>query len=279
MGISTVVAIIIGILAVIGIVLFGVLFGYLYWWRIARAQPRLSGVLAMTGLDAPVDVLRDKHGVPHIYAITRADLFRTQGFVHAQDRMWQMEQNRRIAAGTLAELFGEAALDADRFSRTVGFLRAAQREYDALDDETRAVLSWYAEGVNAYITSRLGRLAPELNLLGACAVDAAGQPRLSQTGGMGTERQLGKRIGAAATACRKRSVPSLGTGAERIAANACHPRGRWRAARAPCLCRRAAAQHYGAAQAVGGWVARGAGKQRVGGCAQAQPHAQGRAGE
>ena len=167
MGISTVVAIIIGILAVIGIVLFGVLFGYLYWWRIARAQPRLSGVLAMTGLDAPVDVLRDKHGVPHIYAITRADLFRTQGFVHAQDRMWQMEQNRRIAAGTLAELFGEAALDADRFSRTVGFLRAAQREYDALDDETRAVLSWYAEGVNAYITSRLGRLAPELNLLGA----------------------------------------------------------------------------------------------------------------
>lgn len=166
MGISTIVAAIL-IVVVIGFVLFGVLFGYLYWWRIARAQPRHNGALTMAGLDAPVEVLRDKHGVPHIYATNKGDLFRAQGFVHAQDRMWQMEQNRRIASGTLAELFGEAALDADRFSRVVGFRRAAQRELEALDEATSAALDWYAEGVNAYIASRPGRLAPELNLLGA----------------------------------------------------------------------------------------------------------------
>ena len=167
MGISTAVALILAILVSSAFVAAAVLFGYLYWWRIARAQPRLSGTLTLAGLDAPVEILRDKHGVPHLYAKSRADLFRAQGIVHAQDRMWQMEQDRRIATGTLAELFGEAALDADRFSRTVGFRRAAQLELDGLDEVARATLAWYAEGVNAYIASRPGRLAPELGLLGA----------------------------------------------------------------------------------------------------------------
>lgn len=138
---------------------------YLYWWQIARAQPRLEGTLTLPGLDAPVEVLRDKHGVPHIYARSRADLFRAQGFVHAQDRFWQMEQQRRIARGTLAEIFGEPALEADRFSRTVGFLRAAEAELAALDAGTRAVLDWYTAGVNAYMAARPGRLAAEVNLL------------------------------------------------------------------------------------------------------------------
>jgi penicillin amidase len=112
-----------------------------------------------------VEILRDKHGVPHIYAQTLADLIRAQGFVHAQDRLWQMEQNRRIARGTLAEVFGEPALDADRFSRIVGFWRAAEAEVALLDDETRQWLTWYAEGVNAYIDQRPGRLGAEFNLL------------------------------------------------------------------------------------------------------------------
>jgi penicillin amidase len=80
-------------------------------------------------------VLRDQHGIPYIYAETTADLFRAQGFVHAQDRLWQMEQNRRIGRGTLAEVFGEAALDADRFSRIIGFLRAAETELAAATDD------------------------------------------------------------------------------------------------------------------------------------------------
>ena len=112
-----------------------------------------------------MEVLRDQHGIPHIYAQTEADLWRAQGFTHAQDRLWQMEQNRRVAQGRLAELFGKVALDVDRFSRIVGFRRAAQVELDALDEVTITTLHHYCQGVNAYIRSRKGKLAAELNLL------------------------------------------------------------------------------------------------------------------
>ena len=104
------------VLAVIG----GVLFFYIYWWRMQRPAPQLDGTVIVQGLDRPVEVVRDKHGIPHIFAETEADLYRTLGYVHAQDRFWQMEQMRRTAQGRLAEIFGEAALDADRFCRIVG---------------------------------------------------------------------------------------------------------------------------------------------------------------
>ncbi len=142
-----------------------IFFFYLYYWLIQRAMPNLDGKLSIAGLQAPVEIRRDKYGIPHIYAQNRDDLFRAQGFVHAQDRLWQMEQNRRIAQGTLAEVFGEPALDADRFSRIIGFWRAAEAELATLDSETRQVLDCYATGVNAYIAARPGRLAAELNLL------------------------------------------------------------------------------------------------------------------
>ena len=138
---------------------------YLYWWSIQRSNPQLDGTLTSDCFHATVEIKRDKHGVPHIYAQNRADLFRAQGFVHAQDRRWQMEQNRRIAQGTLAEVYGEAALDADRFSRTIGFWRAAEAELATLDEETRQILDWYAEGVNAYTDSRPRRFGAEFNLL------------------------------------------------------------------------------------------------------------------
>jgi len=140
-------------------------FLYLYWWSIQRSNPQLDGTLAVDCFDAPVEILRDKHGIPHIYAQNRADLFRAQGYVHAQDRRWQMEQNRRIARGTLAEVYGAAALDADRFSRTIGFWRAAEAELAALDSETRQILEWYTEGVNSYVASRPRRFGAEFNLL------------------------------------------------------------------------------------------------------------------
>jgi penicillin amidase len=152
-------------LLVLFLVLLGLFFFYLYYWQIQRAMPQLSGELRLSGLTAPVEVRRDKHGVPHIYAQNRADLFRAQGFVHAQDRFWQMEQNRRVASGRLAEVFGEAALHADRFSRIIGFRRAAQAELAQIDAETRQVLDCYAEGVNVYLQSRPRRVAAELNLL------------------------------------------------------------------------------------------------------------------
>ncbi|HYM50429.1 MAG TPA: penicillin acylase family protein [Candidatus Limnocylindrales bacterium] len=107
--------------------------------------------LATAGLRAPVEILIDRSGVPHLYAAGSADLFFAQGYVHARDRFWQMELNRRIARGTLAELFGTAVLDTDRFLRRLGFARHAERDLRQLDPESRARLDAYTAGVNAYL--------------------------------------------------------------------------------------------------------------------------------
>ncbi len=147
------------------VLLGGGLIVYIYWWLVQRPAPQLEGELDLPELDATVEILRDRHGIPHVYAQNEADLWRAQGFTHAQDRLWQMELNRRVAHGRLAELFGEAALDVDRFSRIVGFHRAAQAELDALDEATIAIMRHYCQGVNAYIRSRKGKLAAEFNLL------------------------------------------------------------------------------------------------------------------
>ncbi len=147
------------------IALAGGLFTYVYWWLIQRPLPQREGSLSISGLSAPVEILRDKHGVPHLYAQTAPDLWRAQGFVHAQDRLWQMEQQRRIASGTLAELFGKAALDVDRFSRVIGFRRSAADEWEILQPEARTALEAYVAGINAYIESRPHRLGAEFNLL------------------------------------------------------------------------------------------------------------------
>ena len=147
------------------ILLSGGLLIYIYWWLVQRPAPQHEGELELPELDAAVEVLRDKHGIPHIYAQSEADLWRAQGFVHAQDRLWQMELNRRVAHGRLAELFGPVALDADRFSRIVGLRRAAELDLAALDEATTATLGHYCEGVNAYIRSRKRKLAAEFNLL------------------------------------------------------------------------------------------------------------------
>lgn len=155
------------ILLFIIVALAGGFFFYVYWFRIQRPVPKLNGTYTLPGLEKPVRVARDKHAVPHIYAESEADLYKAQGFVHAQERLWQMEQNRRTAYGTLAEVFGPAAVDADRFSRVMGFRRAAEAELAGLDPETRQVLEWYAEGVNAFIDAhKPKRLAAEFNLLG-----------------------------------------------------------------------------------------------------------------
>jgi penicillin amidase len=91
------------------------------------------------------------------------------GFLHAQDRLWQMEFNRRLAAGRLSELLGPAALPTDKFLRTLGIRRAAQRAYETLDQAHRALVDAYVDGVNAFLTSRSGPLPPEFLLLRAPA--------------------------------------------------------------------------------------------------------------
>ncbi|MEZ4616178.1 MAG: penicillin acylase family protein [Caldilineaceae bacterium] len=111
------------------------LFLYLYWWSIQRSNPQLDGTVTIKGFGAPVEILRDKHGIPHIYAQNRADLFRAQGFVHAQDRRWQMEQNRRIAQGRLAEVYGEAALDAATLAARLASGEPPRPRLESLDVE------------------------------------------------------------------------------------------------------------------------------------------------
>lgn len=115
----------------------------------ARALPQASGAARVPGLAAPAVVVRDEAGIAHITADSTHDLFFAQGYVHASERMWQMEVWRHIGAGRLAELFGESQLDTDRFIRTLGWRAAAQRDLDATGDATRAVLDAYTDGVNA----------------------------------------------------------------------------------------------------------------------------------
>ena len=131
-----------------------------------RAHPKTRGEVTVSGLDAPVEVLRDENGIPHIYAETTSDMYFAQGYVHAQDRFWQMEFWRRIGAGRLSELLGEATLSTDVFLRTMGFTELAREEYESMAAGPRAALDDYARGVNAYIGDRKpGRLSLEHGLL------------------------------------------------------------------------------------------------------------------
>lgn len=126
--------------------------------------PRIDGSLHLAGLHAPVEILRDAWGVPHIYAQNLSDLFFAQGFVHAQDRLWQMEFNRRLVAGRLAEKLGAVALPLDRWMRTLTLRRVAEFEVSLLSEETKSYLQAYANGINIGILH--GRLPIEFTLLG-----------------------------------------------------------------------------------------------------------------
>lgn len=138
--------------------------GYFYLFR--RAYPQIDGRVALPGLSTPVEVIRDRWGIPHIYAQNEHDLFFAQGYVTAQDRLWQMEFNRRIGQGRLSEILGEVTLDTDRFIRTLGWHRTAQVEAQQLDPETREMLEAYAAGVNAFTQTHRDVLPPEFAILG-----------------------------------------------------------------------------------------------------------------
>jgi penicillin amidase len=136
-----------------------------YAW-LRQSLPQLDGSLTLSGLKAPVEIVRDRHGVPHIYAGSVEDAYFALGFVHAQDRLWQMEMNRRIGSGRVSEALGEATLDADKFLRTLGVRRVAEATLKALNDETRSQLDAYAAGVNAFLAQHSGPLPPEFLLTG-----------------------------------------------------------------------------------------------------------------
>jgi penicillin amidase len=150
----------------LAILLVAAVAGVLWLRAAARAAlPQLDGDLHVAGLSAPVMVRRDAHGVPHIEAANENDLFIAQGYVTAQDRLWQMDVLRRNSNGELAEVFGRSQLAHDRAQRVLQIRRTAQRIYANLPAQDRARLDAYARGVNLYIEQHQDALPPEFRLL------------------------------------------------------------------------------------------------------------------
>ena len=128
--------------------------------------PRTDGALTLAGLAGEVRVERDADGIPSIRAGSLRDAAFALGFVHAQDRLWQLETHRRIGSGRLAEAFGEPALEADRFLRALGVKRAAAAQWARLEPRTRELLEAYAEGINSFVRDEMRARPPEFALLG-----------------------------------------------------------------------------------------------------------------
>ncbi|MCI0520054.1 MAG: penicillin acylase family protein [Chloroflexi bacterium] len=162
-------AVIVAVLVVAGLIL-----GPL---TVRRSFPQMQGEARLTGLGAPVDIYRDQFGIPHIYAETSHDLFYAQGYVHAQDRFWQMDFWRHTGSGRLSEMFGEPLVDTDVFLRTMGWARVARQELELLDPVTLDLLASYAEGVNAYLAEKDGSaLSLEYAILGLLTPDYKVEP-------------------------------------------------------------------------------------------------------
>ncbi|RLQ91632.1 penicillin acylase family protein [Falsibacillus albus] len=116
-----------------------------------RLLPKTAGELSVAGLSKKVEVIRDNEGVPHIQAENEHDLYFAQGYVQAQDRLFQMDLSRRQASGRLSEVIGASTIDRDKFFRTLGLRRAAEASYNNYSEKAKEVLQAFADGVNAYI--------------------------------------------------------------------------------------------------------------------------------
>jgi len=140
-----------------------------------RGWPQTSGQITIDGLHSSVTVNRDRYGIIQITADDQHELFMAQGYAHAQERMWQMEISRRIGAGRLSELFGASQVDTDRYIRTLGWRAAAARDLGAMSPNSIAIMTAYADGVNAWINQHNGRLSTAFVVAGL----------LSGSGGLG----------------------------------------------------------------------------------------------
>jgi penicillin G amidase len=156
---------VISLVVLLAIVLILALTAYLF---IRKSLPVTEGKISVSGLQNKVTVNRDQNGVPHIEAKNLHDLYLAQGFVTAQDRMFQMDLSRRQASGELSEVIGTATVDKDKFFRTLGLRRAAESSYQNYSTQAKQVLQWYADGVNAYIkeAKKNGTLPVEFTLAG-----------------------------------------------------------------------------------------------------------------
>jgi penicillin amidase len=145
----------IAVLAVLGTV----------WWFVYRPLPQIDGFVRVGGLLKEVTVERDGWGVPHIRASSVSDMVEAQGYVMAQDRLWQMDLLRRAARGQLSEILGEGTVKIDEDFRTLGFSRAAERDVAQMDPDSREIMEAYARGVNRFIEQHQNRLPLEFSLL------------------------------------------------------------------------------------------------------------------
>lgn len=149
------------------IILGGVVIAGIHMY-VANSKPLIEGEVIVSILDDNVEVTRDDIGVPHITAKSEADLYRAQGYVQAQDRLFQMDLARRQASGTLAEVVGASAVETDKYFRTFSLRKAAELSWEGYDADSKKILEWFAEGVNAFIdeVSGTSKLSYEFKLLG-----------------------------------------------------------------------------------------------------------------
>jgi penicillin amidase len=147
------------------LLVIAVVAGAVAWWFIYRPLPQLDGSISLPGLQKEVTVERDNWGVPHIRASSLEDAVEAQGYVMAQDRLWQLDLMRRASRGQLSEIVGPLALKSDKQFRTFGFSRVAEREFGTMDKDSRALMEAYARGVNVFIEQHQNRLPLEFTLL------------------------------------------------------------------------------------------------------------------
>lgn len=167
----------IAFLVVAAIVVLAVAAAFFVTWTIQRSFPQTEGAIEVEGLTAAVTVQRDASGVPTITAESTDDLFYAQGFVHAQDRFFEMDFRRHVTSGRVAEMFGASQAGTDAFLRTLGWRKVAEAEVEAMDDVTLSYYEAYAAGVNAYLASRSGaELSLEYAVLGMQNPDYAPEP-------------------------------------------------------------------------------------------------------
>lgn len=141
-----------------------------------RALPALDGELKLPALAAPVTVARDAADVTHIQAQSPRDAWLALGYVHAQERGWQLEFNRRVMHGELSEVLGEATLETDKLMRALGIMEAAERQWQALPADGKAALQAYSDGINAFYAGSAQALSPEFHILGVKPGGRSNQP-------------------------------------------------------------------------------------------------------
>ena len=150
-----------GVIILLAALAMGATYAY-----VRRSLPQWNATVPVDGISRPVDIVRDADAITHVFASTKLDTFYGLGYAHAQDRLWQMEFQRRVGHGRLSEIFGAATVPTDRFLRTLGTGRAARATWDALAGDARAGLDAYVAGVNEFIATHHGSALPlEFTLL------------------------------------------------------------------------------------------------------------------